>query len=130
MSLAVRSSVIEVVRSVLVLKNWGILLAAPKKKTSHKKKRQRFLSNANNNVEFKNNLNRCPSCGHYKRSNTLCMFCVNQVRFLWKNHNKPEEIVKEVDRVVYPGKKDTQFIKKLKDKDSYLKKRMRTLPID
>lgn len=121
--------------------NIGMLLAAPKKKTSHQKKRQRLLAdNANrNNVKFLNNLNKCPSCGHYKRMNTLCPFCVGEIRHIWKTHlaNKVEvketvdSTMSEVDkRIIYPGRVDTAYMRKLKDKDSYLKRRARTLPTD
>lgn len=118
--------------------NMGWLLAVPKKKTSHMKKRQRMLGpHGMKNAKYLNNLNRCPSCGHYKRMNTLCMHCVNEIKFIWKNHlgespstsYKPD-ISAEDYKILYPGKKDTAYIKKLKDKDSYLKKRLRTLPVE
>lgn len=144
MSLALRSIATELINVFpsLAELNIGMLLAAPKKKTSHQKKRQRLLAdNANrNNVKFMNNLNKCPSCGHYKRMNTLCPFCVGQIRHIWKAHlagkaesqaDMLESTMSEVDkRVLYPGKVDTPYNRKLKDKDSYLKKRTKTLPVE
>ena len=121
----------------------GMLLAAPKKKTSHMKKRQRLLANNahRNNSKYMNNLNRCPSCGNYKRMNTLCAFCVGEIQHLWKSHlrdleakDQKQNILDELSdvdkRVLYPGKKDTAYIEKLKDKGSYLKRKTRTLPVE
>lgn len=121
----------------------GMLLAAPKKKTSHMKKRQRLLANNahRNNSKYMNNLNRCPSCGNYKRMNTLCAFCVGEIQHLWKSHlrdldakeqkgNILDELSDLDKRVLYPGKKDTAYIEKLKDKGSYLKRKTRTLPVE
>lgn len=116
----------------------GILLAAPKKKVSHQKKRQRLLAPGKKHVQMMHHLNRCPSCGHYKRANTICMHCFENVRFLWKSYigEKPQEPLQEQQlteldkRVLYPGKMDTAYVEKLKDKDSYLERRMRTLPKD
>lgn len=80
-------------------------------------------------------LNKCPSCGHYKRANTLCMYCVGQISHIWKTHTAKEEIkprqeeeLSELDqRVLYPGRRDTKYTKDLKDKDNYLERRVRTL---
>lgn len=143
MSLAVRNLATELINKLpsLAYLNIGILLAVPKKKTSHQKKRQRLLTdNADrNNVQFMNNLNKCPSCGNYKRMNALCPFCVGQIRHIWKSHLATREGSKlvaepemsEVDkRVIYPGRVDTPYTRKLKDKDSYLKRRMKTLPVE
>jgi len=143
MSLAVRSITTQLLNVFpgLAELNIGMLLAAPKKKTSHQKKRQRLLAdNANrNNVKFLNNLNKCPSCGHFKRMNTLCPCCVGEIRHIWKAHLAVKEEVKEsvdsviseVDkRILYPGRVDTAYMRKLKDKDSYLKRRTKTLPVE
>lgn len=125
-----------------ILSQWlnGILLASPKSKTSHMKKRSRMLggSHSMKNAQPWNNLNRCPSCGHYKRAHTLCMYCVGQIRYIWKNHLVKEEsnvvkdeILDEIDkRIIYPDTCDTPEMRKLKDKDSYLVKRKRTLPYE
>lgn len=115
--------------------NNGILLAVPKKKVSHQKKRQKLYGPGKKQLKMIHHLNKCPSCGHYKRANTLCMYCVGQIRHIWKTHTAKEEIkprqeedLSELDqRVLYPGKKETKYAKDLKDKDKYLERRVRTL---
>lgn len=118
--------------------NNGILLAVPKKKVSHQKKRQKLYGPGKKQLKMIHHLNKCPSCGHYKRANTLCMHCVNEIRHIWKtqtteNPQEPaqEQVLSELDRrILYPGKKDTEYMKKLKDKDSYLERRLRSLPVE
>lgn len=118
--------------------NNGILLAVPKKKVSHQKKRQKLYAPGKKQLKMIHHLNKCPSCGHYKRAHTLCMHCVNQIRHIWKNNTRrdaetpiqEQELSKLDQRILYPGKKETAYIKKLKDKDSYLEKRMRSLPVE
>lgn len=118
--------------------NNGILLAVPKKKVSHQKKRQKLYAPGKKQLKMLHHLNKCPSCGHYKRAHTLCMHCVGQIRYIWKTHtNVKDEIpvqeqeLSELDkRILYPGRKETAYMKKLKDKDSYLEKRMRSLPVE
>ena len=53
----------------------SILRAVPKKKTSHRKKRQRFL--AGKGLKDVTALNKCSACGNVKRAHLLCPFCVN-----------------------------------------------------
>ncbi|KAL8681706.1 MAG: hypothetical protein Q9186_002223 [Xanthomendoza sp. 1 TL-2023] len=54
---------------------WDSLLrAVPKKKTSHRKKRQRFL--AGKALEDVTSLNKCSACGNVKRAHLLCPYCV------------------------------------------------------
>ena len=53
----------------------SILRAAPKKKTSHRKKRQRFL--AGKGLKDVTALNKCSACGNVKRAHLLCPFCVD-----------------------------------------------------
>lgn len=53
----------------------SILRAVPKKKTSHRKKRQRFL--AGKALQDVTALNKCSACGNVKRAHLLCPFCVN-----------------------------------------------------
>lgn len=53
----------------------SILRAVPKKKTSHRKKRQRFL--AGKALKDVTALNKCSACGNVKRAHLLCPFCVN-----------------------------------------------------
>lgn len=52
----------------------GILRAVPKKKTSHMKKRHRFMHN--NKLKDVTALNKCSSCGRTKRAHVLCPYCV------------------------------------------------------
>ena len=52
----------------------SILRAVPKKKTSHRKKRQRFL--AGKALKDVTELNRCSACGNVKKAHVLCPFCV------------------------------------------------------
>lgn len=114
----------------------GVLKAAPKKKVSHMKRRQRLYGPGDKHVKLQNNLNRCPACGHYKRSHTLCMNCVNQIRHFWKKRDvgndvvEPEEFANPRDeQILYPGKTVRDYEKKLKD-DSWWHKRAKTLPVE
>lgn len=115
----------------------GILLAVPKKKVSHQKKRQKLYAPGSKQLKMIHHLNKCPSCGHQKRANTLCMHCVGEIRRIWSAQTaKPpqelpqEKILTELDkRILYPGKKDTEYREKLKEKDSYVERRMRPLPV-
>ncbi len=52
----------------------GILKAVPKKKTSHRKKRQRQL--AGKALKDVKAINECPGCGRPKKAHTLCPYCV------------------------------------------------------
>jgi ribosomal protein L32 len=52
----------------------SILRAVPKKKTSHMKKRHRFM--AGKALKDVTNLNRCSACGNVKRAHLLCPYCV------------------------------------------------------
>ncbi|SCU90865.1 LAME_0E10330g1_1 [Lachancea meyersii CBS 8951] len=121
-----------------VLADNGILLAVPKKKVSHQKKRQKLYGPGRKQLQMIHHLNRCSSCGHFKRANTLCMHCVGEIRHIWKSHtakeiSEPQQELElsELDkRVLYPGKKETDYAKKLKEKDTYLERRMRTLPVN
>ena len=52
----------------------SILRAVPKKKTSHRKKRQRFM--AGKGLKDVTALNKCSACGNIKRAHLLCPFCI------------------------------------------------------
>ena len=52
----------------------SILRAVPKKKTSHSKKRSRFM--AGKALKDVTNLNKCSACGNVKRAHLLCPYCV------------------------------------------------------
>ena len=53
----------------------SVLRAVPKKKTSHSKKRSRFM--AGKALQDVTALNKCSACGTVKRAHLLCPFCVN-----------------------------------------------------
>lgn len=116
----------------------SILQAAPKKRTSHQKKRQRQLA-GNNQQKPLRNLGRCPSCGHYKRSHTLCMNCVKEIQNLWRakdranstnngGYTPPEDPADEAFN--YPERitKPSEYQEKL-DKKDYILSRPRTLEV-
>ena len=70
LSLVVHSSISSILSGI-----WdSILRAVPKKKTSHRKKRQRFL--AGKALKDVTNLNTCSACGQVKRAHLLCPYCV------------------------------------------------------
>lgn len=52
----------------------SVLRAVPKKKTSHMKKRHRFM--AGKALKDVKSLNKCPGCGQLKRAHLLCPHCV------------------------------------------------------
>lgn len=62
----------------------GLLKAVPKKKTSHRKKRQRFM--AGKGLKDVTALTRCSACGRVKRAHILCPYCVDGA--LNHKHNK------------------------------------------
>ncbi|KAL8711623.1 MAG: hypothetical protein Q9220_004033 [cf. Caloplaca sp. 1 TL-2023] len=86
---------------------WESLLhAVPKKKTSHRKKRQRFL--AGKALQDVTSLNKCSACGNVKRAHLLCPYCVEggykverrtmeandgvaEIRTVWKKQARPKE---------------------------------------
>lgn len=123
----------------------GIVRASvPKKKVSYSRRRMRQLA-ADKHIKPLRNLNRCPSCGHYKRAHTLCMNCVTQIQNMWKAEARqkeeeykakhPEKFYQEnidpVDkRFLYPEKRLRPVQKTLKDKSKYLYKRPVTLPVE
>lgn len=127
--------------------NWpwswsGLLQAAPKKRTSHQKKRQRQLA-GNNQQKPLRNLNRCPACGHVKRAHTLCMHCVQQIRSTWRNQEKVRlESTKDKSKYYdesklspqdaafnYPSSisRPSQYQEKLADREEYVLRRPRSL---
>ncbi|KAF2872661.1 hypothetical protein BDV95DRAFT_606250 [Massariosphaeria phaeospora] len=56
----------------------GILKAVPKKKTSYRKKRQRFM--AGKGLKDLISLAKCSACGRVKRSHLLCPYCVDAIK--------------------------------------------------
>lgn len=65
----------------------SILRAVPKKKTSHMKKRSRFM--AGKALKDVTSLNKCSACGNVKRAHLLCPYCVKgklqwlQMKLTW-----------------------------------------------
>lgn len=113
----------------------GLVLAAPKKKVSYRRRRQRQLS-ASKAVQPVKNLVRCPACGHIKRSHTLCMNCVKEIQKAWRIRDAPskseeaytEEGMDPTDlRIMYPGRRETSHRKDLKKRHEYLWSRPPTL---
>lgn len=65
----------------------SVLRAAPKKKTSHMKKRHRQM--AGKALKDVKNLNSCPACGQVKRSHTLCQHCVESMLISLPSNFRP-----------------------------------------
>ncbi|KAF1955632.1 hypothetical protein CC80DRAFT_493082 [Byssothecium circinans] len=70
----------------------GILKAVPKKKTSYRKKRQRFM--AGKGLKDLTSLNKCSACGRVKRAHILCPYCVDAIKTnifeqVWWSIRKP-----------------------------------------
>ncbi|KAG8624675.1 hypothetical protein KVT40_007742 [Elsinoe batatas] len=61
----------------------SVLRAVPKKKTTHSKKRSRQM--AGKALQDVTALNTCSGCGRAKRAHTLCVYCVFDVRKVWKH---------------------------------------------
>lgn len=122
--------------------NNGLVLAVPKKKVSHQKKRQRQLAGDKQLKEVRS-LTRCPSCGHVKRLHALCMNCVSEIKQVFKERERAsieaanagketqavEEISKEDERVIYPGKYIREEEEELRKKE-YIYRPPRSLPYE
>ncbi|KAF9015210.1 ribosomal L32p protein family-domain-containing protein [Cyathus striatus] len=63
------------------------LLAVPKSKTSHSRKRMRA---ANKGLNDKQNIVNCPGCGSPKLAHHLCSNCYSFVHRAWKAKQKGE----------------------------------------
>ncbi|KAI9370941.1 hypothetical protein BJX61DRAFT_513447 [Aspergillus egyptiacus] len=59
----------------------SILLAVPKKKTSHMKKRHRQM--AGKALKDVKHFTNCPACGQPKRPHVLCQHCVSDIKKRW-----------------------------------------------
>lgn len=122
--------------------NNGLVLAVPKKKVSHQKKRQRQMA-GNKQLKEVRSLSRCPSCGHIKRMHTLCMNCVSEIKQVFKererasieaqNAGKEEHVLEELssedERVIYPGKYLREEEEKLRSKE-HIYRPPRSLPFE
>lgn len=116
----------------------GILLAVPKKKVSHRRKRNRQIAPEAKQQKEVFSLDRCSSCGHIKRRHALCMHCVSEIKTMWKERDAAaKQDVAHVERellpiekqTLYPGKVERPEQKKLREKE-YLYKPPRTLPYE
>ncbi|KAF2690714.1 hypothetical protein K458DRAFT_287640 [Lentithecium fluviatile CBS 122367] len=80
----------------------GILKAVPKKKTSYRKKRQRFM--AGKALKEVTSLNRCSACGRVKRAHILCPYCVDAIKtnifgdLWWSVRNPTPKQAKQIER--------------------------------
>ncbi|TKX23009.1 putative ribosomal L32p protein [Elsinoe australis] len=61
----------------------SVLRAVPKKKTTHNKKRHRQM--AGKALQDVTALNSCSGCGRVKRAHTICVYCIFDVRKVWKH---------------------------------------------
>lgn len=90
----------------------SILRAVPKKKTSHMKKRHRFM--AGKALKDVTSLNKCSACGNVKRAHLLCPYCVRgmilcpygwsnclpdspEIRDMWLGRTKEKESTNHVE---------------------------------
>ncbi|KAL0079195.1 hypothetical protein J3Q64DRAFT_1764477 [Phycomyces blakesleeanus] len=78
-SLSIGSSGENVTRSTFEVPVWlePFLWAAPKKKTSHSKKRMRA---SNKGLPTKENVVGCPGCGNSKLLHHLCKHCYGDIK--------------------------------------------------
>lgn len=115
----------------------GILLAAPKQRQSHSKKRRRQLAGRTALRPLKV-FGRCPSCGRVTRTHTLCMPCVLEVQQMWGKErqaitqaersktapeNYDDSTLSTSDKALnFPNKvkRPTEDQEKLADKGSYI----------
>ncbi|CEP10062.1 hypothetical protein [Parasitella parasitica] len=69
----------SVTRNTFQIPTWlePILWAAPKKKTSHSKKRMRA---SNKGLQLKENVTTCPACGSNKLLHHLCGNCYSDIK--------------------------------------------------
>lgn len=69
----------SVSKNTFQLPTWlePILWAAPKKKTSHSKKRMRA---SNKGLQQKENITSCPACGNHKLLHHLCGNCYSDLK--------------------------------------------------
>ncbi|KAF2150543.1 hypothetical protein K461DRAFT_295810 [Myriangium duriaei CBS 260.36] len=64
----------------------SVLKAVPKKKPSYSKKRSRQM--AGKALKDVTTLNKCPGCGRIKRAHTLCVYCVYDIKQIFKKQSK------------------------------------------
>lgn len=100
--------------------NGAILKAAPKKRPSHRRTREKLYAPGNKQIQPLENLVRCPACGHVKRLHLMCMHCFGEIRTFLKAKKRqllgekpePQLDLDPVDeKILYPGKymRDVDF---------------------
>ncbi|EIW86673.1 hypothetical protein CONPUDRAFT_17616, partial [Coniophora puteana RWD-64-598 SS2] len=62
-----------------------IILAVPKKKVSHSRKRMR---SANKGLKDKHNIVNCPACGEAKLAHHMCGNCMSIITRQWRDSKK------------------------------------------
>ncbi|ORY29538.1 ribosomal L32p protein family-domain-containing protein [Naematelia encephala] len=87
------SSILPSISSLLELFP-PILLAVPKKKVSHSRKRMR---SAIKGLKNKTNFSICPACGEPKLSHNICPSCYSQISRRWKAEARGEDITIHAD---------------------------------
>lgn len=98
--------------------NGSILKAAPKKKPSYKRRREKRLSPGDKQIQPLENLGRCAACGRVKRSHFMCMHCFGEIRTFLKEKKKqlfgePAQYEPDMDKVdkelIFPTKRETDL---------------------
>ncbi|PSK37159.1 ribosomal protein L32 [Candidozyma pseudohaemuli] len=109
-----------------MIDNGMILRAAPKKRTSHRRRREKLYASGDKKIKPLENLVRCPACGHVKRSHFMCMHCFAEIKTFLKEKKKalfpepknPQQDLDPVDeRLVYPARKLKRDELEIKKKD-------------
>lgn len=105
--------------------NGSILKAAPKKKPSYKRTREKRLSPGDKQIQPLENLVRCAACGRVKRSHFMCMHCLGEIRAFLKEKKKqlfgePTSYNPNIDpvdkRIVFPYRRSTDIELMYKEK--------------
>lgn len=111
-----------------MIDNGTILKAVPKKKMSKARRRKKLYASGNKQVHPINNIVRCSACGSVKRSHFMCMNCFAEIRTFLKGLKRKNGLLEESvnpqsnlnpldERVIYPGKFETDEQRRLKSKD-------------
>lgn len=111
-----------------MIDNGTILKAVPKKKMSRARRRKKLYASGNKQVHPINNIVRCSACGSVKRSHFMCMNCFAEIRTFLKSLKRKNGLLEEPvnpqsdlnpldERVIYPGKFETDEQRRLKSKD-------------
>lgn len=101
-----------------IFDNGAILKAAPKKKPSYKRRREKRLSPGDKQIQPLENLGRCAACGRVKRSHFMCMHCFDEIRTFLKEKKKQlfgepvayEPKIDDIDKkIVFPKKRESDL---------------------